>query len=106
MVASSSGNQHEHSAIGSIGQIIGDINDYQATIASAVEEQTATAAEITRSVVEIATGSQEITNSTGCVADLSTSTLHTLATSEQAVDELATAARQLHDIVGTFQFAT
>ncbi len=47
-------------AIGLIGQIVGQINDYQMTIASAVEEQTATTNEMTRSIAEAATGSTEI----------------------------------------------
>ncbi|HKS98167.1 MAG TPA: methyl-accepting chemotaxis protein [Rugosimonospora sp.] len=92
-------------AIASISQVIEDINNYQVTIASAVEEQTATTAEMTRSVAEIAAGSQEITTNIGSVADLSSGTLTTLSTSEQAVEDLATAARQLHDIVGTFHLA-
>ncbi|HEY1068034.1 MAG TPA: PAS domain-containing methyl-accepting chemotaxis protein, partial [Pirellulales bacterium] len=44
-------------AIGHIGAIIGQINDIQSTIASAVEEQTATTAEISRNVSEAAMGS-------------------------------------------------
>ncbi|WNB85222.1 methyl-accepting chemotaxis protein [Cellulomonas sp. ATA003] len=44
-------------AIGEISGIIASINDYQMTIASAVEEQTATTNEMSRSVTEAATGS-------------------------------------------------
>ncbi len=44
-------------AIGQISDIIGRIDDYQTTIASAVEEQTATTNEMSRSVAEAATGS-------------------------------------------------
>ena len=47
-------------AIGQISDIIGRIDDYQTTIASAVEEQTATTNEMSRSVAEAATGSTEI----------------------------------------------
>ncbi len=43
-------------AIGRIGEVIGQINDYQLTIASAVEEQTATTNEMSRSVAEAAAG--------------------------------------------------
>ena len=42
-------------AITEIAEIIGQINDYQTTIASAVEEQGATTAEMNRSVAEAAT---------------------------------------------------
>src|SRR5690606_21069933 len=47
-------------AIAEISTIIANINDYQLTIASAVEEQTATTNEMSRSVAEAATGSGEI----------------------------------------------
>ncbi|MBD7952575.1 MULTISPECIES: methyl-accepting chemotaxis protein, partial [Oerskovia] len=47
-------------AIGEIADIIGRINDYQLTIASAVEEQTATTTEMSRGVQESATGASEI----------------------------------------------
>ena len=43
-----------------ISAIIASINDYQLTIASAVEEQTATTNEMSRNVAEAATGSGEI----------------------------------------------
>ncbi len=47
-------------AIGQIGRIIMQINDIQNTIASAVEEQTATTNEISRNVAEAAKGSTDI----------------------------------------------
>ena len=47
-------------AIGQISSIINQINDIQNTIASAVEEQTATTNEISRNVAEAAKGSAEI----------------------------------------------
>ena len=45
-------------AIAQIGKIINQINDIQNTIASAVEEQTATTGEISRNVAEAAQGQQ------------------------------------------------
>lgn len=50
------------SAIGSIGQIIGKINEISTTIASAVEEQTAATNEISRNVSEAARGTAEMTS--------------------------------------------
>lgn len=47
-------------AIGQITSVIGAINDYQTTIAAAVEEQTATTNEINRGVTKAATGAGEI----------------------------------------------
>ncbi|WP_345711536.1 methyl-accepting chemotaxis protein, partial [Kineococcus glutinatus] len=58
-------------AVGAIGRIavtIERINDIQTTIAAAVEEQTATTAEISRSVVDAAAGAQEIAGSINGVA--------------------------------------
>lgn len=49
-------------AIGSIGQIIGKINEISTTIASAVEEQTAATNEISRNVSEAARGTAEMTS--------------------------------------------
>ncbi len=48
--------------------IITSINDYQLTIASAVEEQTATTSEMSRNVVEASTGSGEIAQNIAGVA--------------------------------------
>ena len=47
-------------AIGKITDIVEKINGYSATIASAVEEQTATTNEMSRNVAEAATGATEI----------------------------------------------
>ena len=62
-------------AISEIAAIIGQINDYQTTIASAVEEQGATTSEMNRSVSEAATGSGEIAaNITGVATAAATTT--------------------------------
>jgi methyl-accepting chemotaxis protein len=47
-------------AINQIGQVIAQINDFQNTIASAVEEQAATTREIARNATQVAKGSTEI----------------------------------------------
>jgi methyl-accepting chemotaxis protein len=47
-------------AIGDIAEVIARINDYQATIASAVEEQNATTTEISRSIAQTADGASQI----------------------------------------------
>ena len=76
-------------AIGEIAAIIASINDYQTTIASAVEEQTATTNEMSRNVAEASAGSGEIAAN---IAGVSAATgLHdqALAETSDAVDELA-----------------
>ncbi|MBO3141277.1 hypothetical protein GZ176_03080 [Dermatophilus congolensis] len=56
-------------ALTSIGEIIARINETQSTIASAVEEQTATTTEMRRSVQEAATGASGIAQTVSQVAD-------------------------------------
>ncbi|MBA2954018.1 HAMP domain-containing protein [Nocardioides sp. MAH-18] len=90
-------------AIEQISTIITRINDYQLTIASAVEEQTATTNEMSRNVAEASTGSGEIaTNITG-VSAAAQSTTAALAQSQGAVDEMARMATELRDVVGFFK---
>jgi methyl-accepting chemotaxis protein len=86
-------------AIGEISQIIASINDYQLTIASAVEEQTATTNEMSRSVAEAATGSGEIaTNITG-VAGAAARSADVLGGVSSQVRDLATLSADLHERV-------
>jgi methyl-accepting chemotaxis protein len=91
-------------AIGEISTIIGSINDYQLTIASAVEEQTATTNEMSRGVAEAATGSSEIaTNITGVAAAAASST-NVVGQMGGAVRELAGLAAGLRQRVGQFTY--
>ena len=91
-------------AIGQISEIITSINDYQLTIASAVEEQTATTNEMSRNVADAATGSGEIaTNITG-VSTAAESTTQALAQTQTAVDELSRMAAELRATVGQFTY--
>jgi methyl-accepting chemotaxis protein len=91
-------------AIGRISEIIGSINDFQLTIASAVEEQTATTQEMSRSVQEAAGGSTEIaTNITG-VSAAASSTTQALSQTRVAVDELSRMASDLRTTVGRFTY--
>jgi methyl-accepting chemotaxis protein len=90
-------------AIEQISTIITRINDYQLTIAAAVEEQTATTNEMSRNVADASTGSGEIaTNITG-VSSAAQSTTAALAQSQGAVDEMARMATELRDVVGFFK---
>jgi len=91
-------------AIGGISGVIGQINDFQLTIASAVEEQTATTSEMSRSVQEAAGGSTEIaTNITG-VSTAAASTTQALGQTRLAVDELSRMASDLRGSVTRFTF--
>jgi methyl-accepting chemotaxis protein len=90
-------------AIGEIATIIASINDYQLTIASAVEEQTATTNEMSRNVADASSGSSEIaTNITG-VSSAAESTTQALVQATGAVDEMARMSAELRTAVGYFK---
>lgn len=86
-------------AIGQIGMIIGQINDMQSTIASAVEQQTATTAEISRNVGEAALGSREIAQNVMGLAQAAHSTTAGAANTKSAAEELARMAVELQHLV-------
>ena len=88
------------SAIGEISSIIGQISDIQNTIASAVEEQTATTNEIARNVSEAARGSTEITRNIGGVATAAQSTAEGAIGTQKAAGSLVDMANQLQRLVG------
>jgi methyl-accepting chemotaxis protein len=91
-------------AIGKIGAIIKRIHEIQNTIASAVEEQTATTNEISRSVTEVAGGSSEIANSISGVATGTKDTASGASTAQNAALELAEMATVLKQLVEKFRF--
>jgi methyl-accepting chemotaxis protein len=82
-------------AIGQIDNIMGGIHQAQATIASAVEEQTATTNEIGRSVGEAATGAGGIAQSIAQVAKSAQDTNSGAAQAKLAAEELARMASEL-----------
>ena len=89
-------------AIGQISQVIEQINDYQTTIASAVEEQTATTNEMSRSVGEAALGSGQIAENIGGVAQSASTTQVGVAESQQATQELSRLSAELKQLVSRF----
>ena len=89
-------------AMGEISQIIASINDYQLTIASAVEEQTATTQEMSRNVTEAASGSGEIAANITGVAAASASTTEAVGQSRVAVEELSRMAADLQQQISRF----
>jgi methyl-accepting chemotaxis protein len=91
-------------AIGEISHIIASINDYQLTIASAVEEQTATTNEMSRSVQEAATGSGEIASNITGVAGAAARSADVLGGVSSQVRDLATLSADLHERVARFTY--
>src|SRR5882724_1867815 len=91
-------------AIAQITEIIGRMDQIQASIASAVEEQSATTGEIGRSVGEAAMGVAEITSNMSGVAGAAQDTAEGAASSQRAVQDLSEMAVGLKDLVGQFQY--
>jgi len=91
-------------AIGQISEIINKINSIQSTIASAVEEQSATTSEIGRSVGDAATGSSEIAQNIQTVSQAAEGTSSGASDTQKAAQELSTLASELQSLVGRFQY--
>ena len=91
-------------AIGEISQIVAQISDRQTTIASAVEEQTATTNEMSRSVQEAAGGTTQIAENITGVSTAADSTTQALTQTRTAVDELSRMAADLRTTVGRFTY--
>ena len=90
-------------AIREISEVIDRISDIQATIASAVEEQTATTNEISRSVSEAATGANDIAADVTRVASAASDTQQGAQTTLQSATELSDMATQLKTLVSQFR---
>jgi methyl-accepting chemotaxis protein len=87
-----------------ISTIIAQINDIQNTIATAVEEQTATTNEISRNVNDVASGNQEIARNITGVATAAKSTTEGAEYTNKAAGELARLASTLQSLVRQFDF--
>ncbi|HEX6961961.1 MAG TPA: methyl-accepting chemotaxis protein, partial [Lacipirellula sp.] len=85
-------------SIGQVSQVIAQINDISNTIASAVEEQTATAAEMSRNVGEAAKGTAEIAENITSVAQAALNTTQGANNSQQAAVELSRMASELQKL--------
>jgi methyl-accepting chemotaxis protein len=86
-------------AIDQIGQIVKQINEIQGTIASAVEEQTATTNEIGRNIAEAAKGSTEIARNITGVAQAAQGTTQSAVATLKAAGEFSRVANELAALV-------
>jgi methyl-accepting chemotaxis protein len=89
-------------AIGQISAVIGEINDFQSTIAAAVEEQTATSNEMNRNVAEAASGTRDITTAINGLASGTQETNARVADAQAAATELARMSSELQEAVARF----
>ncbi|WP_426506351.1 methyl-accepting chemotaxis protein [Dactylosporangium sp. McL0621] len=90
-------------AIGEISSVVARINDFQATIASAVEEQTATTGEMNRGIAAAADGAGGIAANVAGLAAAAEVTTEGVAQSQKAVAELSRMAHDLQVMVTHFR---
>ena len=91
-------------AIRRISEIISQINDFQTTIAAAVEEQTATTNEMARSVTEAASGSSTIATNIGQFAGAASQAIEPLNALATTASDLQSKAEALRDELGKFKY--
>ncbi|GLY04234.1 methyl-accepting chemotaxis protein [Actinoplanes sp. NBRC 101535] len=89
-------------AIDEISRIIEQISDYQTTIASAVEEQSATTGEMNRGVSEAAAGVNDIAANIAGVASSTASSREAVSLAARTAEEVQTLADDLRVTVGRF----
>jgi methyl-accepting chemotaxis protein len=92
------------SAIEQISTVIVQINDIQNTIASAVEEQSATTNEISRNLGEAAHGSSEITKTIAGVAEAARSTTAGANDTQKSAQALERMAAELQSLIAQFKY--
>ncbi|MEU8655574.1 methyl-accepting chemotaxis protein [Actinoplanes philippinensis] len=90
--------------INRISEVIAQINDFQTTIASAVEEQTATTGEMSRSIAEVAAGSSRIAANISDVSSASAATVGGVTQTREASAAVSRTAEELRNLVGAFKF--
>jgi methyl-accepting chemotaxis protein len=90
-------------AIAEISAIIGRINDFQLTIASAVEEQSATTGEMNRNVAEAATGTTEIASNVNVIAANAQGAEGAMVEAQTSTAGLARMSNELKTLVGGFR---
>jgi len=91
-------------AIAEITQVITQINDISATIASAVEEQTATTNEIGRNITEASKGSGEIAENISGVAMAAKDTSAGSTQTQESASSLGQMAEKLKTLVSQFKY--
>jgi methyl-accepting chemotaxis protein len=91
------------SAIGEISGVIAKISDIQNTIASAIEEQSATTNEIIRNLAEAAKGSTDISRNIGGVAEAAHTTSAGASETQQSAKGLEKMAAELQGLVSRFK---
>ncbi len=90
-------------AIGGIRGVIDKISHISTTIATAVEEQSATTGEMARNVSEAARGASTISSNISGVAQAAQDTSTNVGEAQTATQQLASMANELRELVGRFK---
>ena len=90
-------------AIGQIASIIDQVNDAQATIAAAVEQQLATSNEMGRTGADAATGAADVAVTLSGLSDVARATNDDAAATAHAASQLTTMASELTALVNQFR---
>jgi methyl-accepting chemotaxis protein len=90
-------------AIAAISEVITRIDQFQTTIAAAVEQQTATTQEIGRNIAEAATGATEIARSVQGVASAAQTTTEGVSQSQIATADVARMSTELQQLASQFR---
>jgi methyl-accepting chemotaxis protein len=90
--------------ISRISEVIAQINDFQTTIASAVEQQTATTGEMSRNIAEVAGGSARIATNISDVSAAGSTSARGVEQTREASAEVANTAEELRALVTLFKY--
>jgi methyl-accepting chemotaxis protein len=96
--------QEAIAAITKISSTINQVNDIQICNASSVEEQSATANEMSRNLVEASKGSLEIAQNITGVAEAAAGTTTAASETLEAAEELSRLSAELNHLLGEFDF--
>ena len=91
-------------AIGHITGVIEQISDIQNTVATAIEEQSATTSEISRNLAEAAKGGADITMNIASVAQVAKTTTEAAGKTHQSAKSLEQTTAQLRQLVSQFRY--
>ncbi|NEK84517.1 methyl-accepting chemotaxis protein [Blastococcus saxobsidens] len=89
-------------SIAQIAEVVRSINDHQTTIASAVEEQTATTRELTRSVATAAHGAGTVTTTLTTVSQDADDSAADVERARSAAQELDNLSKELNRLLAVF----
>ena len=102
--AINNGSEAAAAVIARISGVVTEINDTQVTIASAIEEQTATTHEMSRNVSETAVGATEIATNIAAVAVAAEQASSGAQATQATAQELVGAANTLNQLVSSFRY--